>query len=146
MRHSYSEATDWIEIDISRFKHKLGAGYIDSHMLLMQMDRTPCLYLKTGVEHTLSLDSFFGEASSSLTYHGGEVTDEVKERLGIEKIVLNNGQLIAKCTKPGVGRIKIAAIIGGSEEGGGDNIGGMVIEREFELVVRGSKADNGGWL
>ena len=146
MRHSYSEATDWIEIDISRFKHKLGAGYIDSHMLLMQMDRTPCLYLKTGVEHTLSLDSFFGEASSSLTYHSGEVTDEVKERLGIEKIGLNNGQLIAKCTKPGVGRIKIAAIIGGSEEGGGENIGGMVIEREFELVVRGSKADNGGWL
>jgi hypothetical protein len=59
---------------------------------------------------------------------------------------IENGMLKVYCTKPGSGRIKVKAIAGGSVEGGNNNMGGMPIEREFELVVRGAVASNGGWL
>jgi len=59
---------------------------------------------------------------------------------------IKDGLLSITCTKPGVGRITVSAIVGGTEIGGGDNIGGMSVEREFEVVVRGAVAENGGWL
>ena len=52
-----------------------------------------------------------------------------------------DGKLCIKCTKPGTGRITIKAVIGT-----GSVTEGMEIEREVELVVRRSKAENGGWL
>ena len=137
----------WKNFSLEPYKGKLGGGYIDAHLLLMQMDSTPCLYIKSGEEATLSLDEYFGDDSESLTYQGCEVTDEVRDALGIQgKPRIENGLLTIQCNKPGTGRIKIYAIIGGESAGGGDSMGGMVVEREAELVVRGAKAENGGWL
>lgn len=134
-------------MDLTPFANNLGSGYIDAHLLLMQLDSTPCLYFKTGVAASLSLDEYFGSGSKSLTYQGCEVTDSVRTALDIEgEPYIEDGKLSIKCNKPGLGRIKVSAIIGGEEVGGGDNMGGMVVEREFELVVRGSVANNGGWL
>jgi hypothetical protein len=50
------------------------------------------------------------------------------------------------CTKAGIGRIKVKADAGDTLVGGNMIIGGMAMEREFEVVARGSVADNGGWL
>jgi hypothetical protein len=50
-----------------------------------------------------------------------------------------------KATKPGSGRIVVKAIVGGDHVGG-NTIGGSYVEREIEVVVRGAKAENGGWL
>lgn len=129
------------------YAKKLGAGYIDAHLLLMQLDSTPCLYFKTGVSTSLSLDEYFGGGSEDLAYQGCEVSDEVRDALGMQgKPRIENGMLSIQCNKPGSGRIKVYAIIGGPTVGGGDTMGGMLVEREFELVVRGAKAENGGWL
>ncbi|MBQ8204633.1 MAG: S8 family serine peptidase [Alistipes sp.] len=137
----------YYNIDLAPYAKKLGSGYIDAHLLLMQLDSTPCLYFKTGVATSLSLDEYFGGGSEDLTYQGCEISDEVRDALGMQnKPRIENGLLSIKCNKPGVGRIKVNAIIGGQTVGGGDVMGGMVVEREFELVVRGSVADNGGWL
>jgi hypothetical protein len=54
--------------------------------------------------------------------------------------------LTIHCTKAGIGRIKVKAIAGDTLVGGGNITGGMAIEREIEVVVRGSVATNGGWL
>ena len=133
--------------ELNKFQGKLGTGYIDAHLLLMQMDSTPCLYLRTGEQSLLSLDAYFGTASERLTYKDVEVSSSVMDELGITTTPkIENGQLKVACTKPGVGRIKVKAIAGGSVEGGNYNMGGMPIEREFELVVRGAVATNGGWL
>ncbi len=138
---------EYSTMELDLFANKLGSGYIDAHLLLMQLDSTPCLYFKSGVAASLSLDEYFGSGSKSLTYQGCEVTDSVRSDLGIEgEPCIEDGKLSIKCNKPGLGRIKVSAIIGGNEVGGGDNMGGMVVEREFELVVRGSVASNGGWL
>ncbi|MBO7190280.1 MAG: S8 family serine peptidase [Alistipes sp.] len=137
----------YYDIELNKFQGKLGTGYIDAHLLLMQMDSTPCLYLRTGEQSLLSLDAYFGTASQRLTYKDVEVSSSVMDELGITTTpTIENGQLKVACTKPGVGRIKVKAIAGGSVEGGNYNMGGMPIEREFELVVRGAVATNGGWL
>lgn len=138
---------NWTSLNLAPYAGKLGSGYIDAHLLLMQMDSTPCLYFKTGETAMLSLDEYFGDGSEALTYQSCEVSDEVREALGMNPSPrIENGLLRITCTKPGTGRIKVSAIIGGNIVGGGDVIGGMLVEREFELVIRGAKAENGGWL
>ena len=137
----------WEHADISYYKGKLGTGYIDAHKLLMQMDSTPCLYFRTGVQGQYSLEEYFGDGAKDLTYQGVEVSSEVKSELGITtNPTITNGELKITCSKPGVGRVKVKAIAGGNEVGGGNYMGGMAIEREFEIVVRGAVATNGGWL
>ena len=135
------------KVDISYYSGKLGTGYIDAHLLLMQIDSTPCLYFSTGVQGQYSLDEYFGDGSKGLTYQGVEVSSDVKSTLGITtNPTISNGELKITCSKPGTGRIKVKAIAGGSSVGGGNSMGGMAIEREFEIVVRGAVAANGGWL
>ena len=134
-------------VNISYYSGKLGSGYIDAHLLLMQMDSTPCLYLRTGVQSLLSLDEYFGDGAKGLTYQGVEISSTVKSELGITTdLTIESGKLKITCAKPGVGRIKVKAIAGGNKVGGGNSMGGMAIEREFEIVVRGAVATNGGWL
>lgn len=138
---------EYFNIYLDKYVGKLGTGYIDAHLLLMQMDSTPCLYLRTGEQSLLSLDEYFGDGSKNLTYKGVEMSSTVKSELGITTTpTVEAGKLNITCTKPGSGRIKVKAIAGGSVEGGNNNMGGMPIEREFELVVRGAVASNGGWL
>ncbi len=141
------DSGSYYSMDLAPYAKKLGSGYIDAHLLLMQLDSTPCLYFKTGEAALLSLDEYFGDGSEDLSYQGCEVSDEVRDALGMQtKPRIENGMLSIQCNKPGSGRIKVYAIIGGQTVGGGDLMGGMVVEREFELVVRGLVAENGGWL
>ena len=135
------------EIDLSKYAYKLGAGYIDAHLLLMQVEGTPCLYFPIGQTARLSLDEYFGGGSSTLVYDGCEMSQEACTTLGVTTApTIEDGKLKIKCTKPGTARITVRAIIGADYVGGGDNIGGMLLEREFEIVVRSAVAANGGWL
>ena len=137
----------YTNVNLASYAGKLGTGYIDAHLLLMQMDSTPCLYMRAGEQSQCSLDEYFGTASKNLTYQGVEISSAVKSELGISATpTIEGGLLNITCTKPGVGRIKVKAIAGGTYEGGGYEMGGMAIEREFEIVVRGAVASNGGWL
>lgn len=136
----------YTSIDLSRYVGQLGSGYIDAHRLMMQIENTPCIYVKRGSTAQVSLDEYFGAGAASLTYQGVEISDEARTTLGITTTpTISNGKLSIKCTKSGVARIKISAIIGGNAVGG-DSMGGMLVEREAEVVVRGSVASNGGWL
>lgn len=138
---------EYYGVPMETYQKMLGSGYIDAHKLLMQMDGTPCLYFQTGVAAELSLDEYFGGGSKDLTYTSLSISDEVREALGITTTpTIKEGLLNITCTKPGVGRITVKAIVGGQVLGGGDKIGGMTVEREFEIVVRGAVAENGGWL
>ena len=135
----------YVDMHLAPFAGKLGSGYIDAHLLLMQMDSTPCLYLSTNSDTFLSLDEYFGDGSKHLNYKECFASSKVRVELGIETLKLENGMLRIKATKPGSGRISVKAIVGGDHVGG-DYIGGSYVEREFEVVVRGSVATNGGWL
>ena len=134
-----------VYMSLAPYKGKLGSGYIDAHLLLMQMDNTPCLYLATNESATVSLNEFFGDGSKDLTYSGASAANDVRTELGIGTLKIENGQLVIKATNPGSGRIKVKAIVGGDHVGG-NYIGGSYVEREIEVVVRGRVADNGAWL
>ena len=135
----------YVDMSLEPYVGNLGSGYIDAHLLLMQMDNTPCLYFETGVESLLSLDEYFGGGSSSLNFEECNASSDVRQELGIQTLKIEEGMLKIKATKPGTGRVSVRAIVGGDQVGG-DQIGGSYVEREFEIVVRGAVAKNGGWL
>lgn len=138
---------EFFDMALDGYPGKLGSGYIDAHLMLMQMDGTPCLYLSTGDVAGLSLDAFFGGGSEDLTYLRAEISDEDKKRLGVTaEPYFENGMLRINCTNRGSARISVTAIVGGTSLGGGNEMGGMEVTREFEIVVRRAKAENGGWL
>lgn len=141
------ESGEYYDLQLEPYQGNLGTGYIDAHLLLMQIANTPCLYFTAGEETLCSLDEFFGDASQSLTYLGVDISDEAREAVGmVDTPTIENGKLKIKCTKRGTARITVRAIAGGENLGGGNAIGGMEIAREFEIVVRQSTAKNGGWL
>ena len=132
-------------MSLAPYVGRLGSGYIDAHLLLMQMDSTPCVYALTGEECSYSLDEYFGGGSKDLLYKECDASEDVRNELGVETLKVEGGQLKIKASKPGSGRIRVKAIVGGDHVGG-TYIGGSYVEREFEVVVRGAKASNGGWL
>lgn len=135
------------KIDMNKYVGLLGSGYIDAHLLLMQVEGTPCLYVAKGKEAALSLDNYFGDASEKLTYTNVTISAEDMTKLGINSApTVVDGKLHIKCGNSGTARISVTAIIGGESVGGGDNMGGMEVTRTFELVVRRATAPNGGWL
>ena len=141
------EAGKYLTMSIDKYKNKMGTGYIDAHLLLMQLDSTPCLYLSAGEQKSISLEEYFGGGAKDITYKGVEISDEVKSSLGITTTPkVKKGVLTICCTKAGIGRIKVKAIAGDALVGGNMIIGGMAMEREIEVVVRESVAANGGWL
>ena len=135
----------YVDISLAPYSGKLGSGYIDAHLLLMQMDSTPVIYALTGEEKTQSLDIYFGDGVKSLNSMECNASNDVRTALGIETLKIENGTLKLKATKPGSGRITVKAIVGGDHVGGA-TIGGSYVEREIEVVVRGKAASNGGWL
>ena len=132
-------------ISLEPYIGKLGSGYIDAHLLLMQMDSTPVIYALTGEEKIYSLEEHFGGGYEDLKYDSCNASNKVYTDLGIETLKIENGMLKIKATKPGSGRIIVKAIVGGDHVGG-NYIGGSYVEREIEVVVRGAAASNGGWL
>ena len=139
------EAGKYINMPLAPYAGKLGSGYIDAHLMLMQMDSTPVVYALAGETKSLALDDYFGGASAGLKYEECSASNDVRTALGIETLKVENGMLQIKATKPGSGRIVVKAIVGGDHVGG-STIGGSYVEREIEVVVRGTKAENGGWL
>ncbi len=135
----------YVNMNLAPYAGKLGSGYIDAHLLLMQMDSTPVIYALTNELKSEALGAFFGGAYAELKYEECTASNEVRTELGIETLKIENGMLHIKATKPGSGRITVKAIVGGDHVGG-SSIGGSYVEREIEVVVRGTKAENGGWL
>ncbi len=136
-------------ISAAKYKGKMGVGYIDAFKMLMNIQGTPCLTLRMGVKQNLSLASVLGGNPETLTFVNGGVgmSQADRVRLGVEGDVkvTDKGLLSIKCTKPGSAIIKITYIAGGTEAGSDDKVGGMVVERQVALLVRGF-ATNGGWL
>jgi len=127
------------------YRKNMGTGSIDAYQLLMQIEGTPCLPAKVGVQQVLSLDKFFGQASANLTYKSAEMSQADMDKLGITAApAFSYGKLQIKCTKPGVAKIKIKAMAGSSSANG--EMSGMEITKEFAIIARAVQAGNGGWL
>lgn len=136
-----------VEFDITPMKGGMGTGSIDAWRLLMQIEGTPSLTVKKGEICRVSLDEYFGGSSKNLTYTSVKIDDVSREYLGVEEDpFIKNGKLYIKCAKNGSAKIKISAIAGGTEVGGGAVLGGAEITKEVSILSRDIAASNGGWL
>jgi len=135
-------------VNLANYYHKMGTGSIDAWLLMMKIEGIPSMVAKIGEKQFLSLDSYFGTSSSSLTYLGVEISESDKQALGlVEDPYIEYGKLWIHPTKPGSVKIKVKAVGGGTAVGGGDNpTGGMEVSQDVSIVARYVKSSTGGWL
>ena len=107
-------------INLEKYRGKMGTGLTDAYQLLMQIEGTPCLKVKTGKLELVTLTKHFGGSAKDLTYMGVEISAEDMQKLGMAvEPKMYNGQLMIKCTKPGVAHITVKAVGGGNRPGTG---------------------------
>ena len=132
---------------LKNYYKRMGTGALDAWRLFMQIEGTPTVMVTAGERCSVDLKEYFGGSSVDLTYRGIEVSDEAREALGIKgDPKMDKGLLVIKCDKCGSAKIKISAIAGGGQLGGGNNIGGTEISREISIISRGVSSTNGGWF
>ena len=132
---------------LKTYHKRMGTGAIDAWKLLMQIEGTPSVMVKTGETCTVDLKQFFGESAADITYLDVTYDDEAKKTLGFASAPkVKNGALEIVCMKNGSAKVKVSAIAGGGQLGGGNNIGGSEIAREISIISRGVYSSNGGWL
>ena len=135
-------------LQLNTYKGKLGTGSADAYRTLMAVRGTMCYPAVVGEEVEIDLNDIMGDGNLSLTMlKNVEIPTTVAAKLGIEDApaVFKNKAYIT-CTKPGCGIIKLHAIAGGNELGGGNQKpGGMDITVEIALVVREVNDDH-GWF
>lgn len=86
-------------MQLRNYRKQMGTGAIDAYQLLMQIEGTPCLKAKVGVQQQLSLDKYFGKASANLTYLGVEISQADRTKLGISaEPTFVSGKLRLHCT------------------------------------------------
>ncbi len=136
-------------IDLTKYKGKMGVGYIDAFKALMNVEGIPCLTVRTGQRESKNLSDVLGGNVGMKTFIDGGVSmsQEDRERLGVEGdiTISSTGKLQIKCNKIGSAIVKISFIAGGSELGSDEATGGMAVTREVAILSRGF-ATNGGWL
>jgi hypothetical protein len=132
---------------LKNYHKRMGTGALDTWRLFMLIEGTPSIQVTAGERCSVDLKEYFGGSAADITYRGIEVSDEAREALGIKgDPKMDKGMLVIKCDKCGSAKIKISAIAGGGQLGGGNNIGGTEISREVSIISRGVSSTNGGWF
>ena len=132
---------------LKNYHKRMGTGALDTWRLLMIIEGTPSVQVTAGERCSVDLKEYFGGSATDITYRGIEVSDEAREALGIKgDPKMDKGLLVIRCDKCGSAKIKISAIAGGGQLGGGNNIGGTEITREVSIISRGVSSTNGGWF
>jgi hypothetical protein len=134
-------------IQLKVYNKRMGTGAIDAWKLLMNIEGTPSVMVQAGQSCSVDLKQYFGESAADITYLDVEFDDEARKALGLaSKPTVKKGVLEIKCMKNGSAKVKVSAIAGGGQLGGGNNIGGSEIAREISIISRGVYSSNGGWL
>ena len=134
-------------INMQTYHNRMGTGAIDAWKLLMQIEGTPSAMVQAGKKSQVDLSDYFGDSAADLTYLEIEVDDEAKKTLGLaSNPKITDGILDIVCMKNGSAKIKVSAIAGGVQLGGGSSIGGTRITREIAVISRGVHSGNGGWF
>lgn len=138
-----------VTVSLTKYKGKMGVGYIDAFKTLMNVEGIPCLTVRTGQREGKDLSDVLGGNVGTKTFIEGGISMSQKdrERLGVEGdiTISSTGKLQIKCNKIGSAIVKISFIAGGSELGSDEATGGMAVTREVAILSRGF-ATNGGWL
>ena len=133
------------QFNLDLYKGKMGTGKLDATLAIMNLRGATCIPVVVGEEFALKIGNIIGTGDIDVTMlKEFVIADDVKERLGITADFFSN-TIYIKCTKPGIGVMTVKYIAGGKTVGGGDSIGGKLMEKEVVIISRENN-DNGAWL
>ena len=133
-------------MNLDQYKGNMGTGKIDALMAIMSVRGAKCVPVTVGKELVLDIASLVGNGDIAVkAYNGYEISEDTKKRLGIDKVEFFSKSIYLTCTKSGIGVLTVKYIAGGDKVGGGDTVGGKLMEKDVVLVARDAN-DNGGWL
>lgn len=142
-------------MNLTSYNNKMGTGLIDAFRALMAVRGTVCIPIPIGEQVILDITNYIGNGKGTIKMLQSEISDEVKEKLGVTDCKFMGSKLLMTCTKPGCAIVTLKYVAGGSAVGGGQITGGMEAQQEFALIVRpgvkidegtGSPLNPGGWL
>lgn len=134
------------QMSLASYKGKMGTGRIDAFRAIMNVRGTTCVPATVGVELEVDINKYLGDGNLGLkVVKDYTISEADRAALGITGDTIFGDKLILTCTKPGCAVVKVGVVAGGSFVGGGQTVGGMLIEKEIAIISRVNN-DNGGWL
>lgn len=131
------------------YKGNMGTGKLDALMAIQSVRGTLCVPAIVGEEVELDPSMLIGGGSVKINVTGYtdnfKMSEETKNRLGIDKIDTFGGKVYFTPKNSGIGMVTIKYIAGGKSIGGGGTTGGKLMEKDVVVVVRDVN-DNGGWF
>jgi hypothetical protein len=134
------------EVALSGYRNKMGTGFVDAYRVMAAMRGTTCIPAVAGKETVVNVMDLIADGNTTIKISEDIIIpDDVRARLGIKNETIFGNDLIFTCENTGTGVIKIALVAGGDQVGGGNSMGGMRLEKEIAIIVRGShEADPDG--
>lgn len=134
------------EVALSGYRNKMGTGCVDAYRVMAAMHGTVCVPAVAGEETIVNVKSLIADGNTTIKISEDIIIpDDVRKRLGIKNETIFGDDLIFTCENTGTGVIKIGLVAGGDQVGGGNSMGGMRLEKEIAIIVRGShEADSNG--
>ena len=131
-------------MNLASYNNKMGTGLIDAYRVLMAVRGTTCIPIPLGEQIILDISAYIGDGGGTIKMLESEISDEVKEKLGMTDCKFMGNKLMMTCTKPGSALVTLKYVAGGNTVGGGQITGGMEAQQEFAFIVRpGVKVDEG---
>ncbi len=144
----YNNTTKTMNYANFKGKRLLGAGYIDAYKLLLQIDGTPYIVIKSGEEQTINLATHFGDGIKSAYFSKAEeVLDEgIESPIGLEIGGYTKGELTLKSTKSGVTTISVTLLVGGGSLSMPSQPFPTEVTKRIVIISRSNPSSNNGWL
>jgi subtilisin family serine protease len=145
-KYIYPGYEQYGQMNLSTYKGKMGTGKLDALMAIMDVRGAICVPATVGKECELKIQDFVGNGDIKVkAYSGYDISEQTKQRLGIERVEFFSTSVYFTCKNAGIGTITVKYIAGGDKVGGGQTTAGKLMEKEVVIVAREAN-DNGGWL
>jgi hypothetical protein len=137
-----------MEYESLKGKRLFGAGYIDTYKLLLQIDGTPYIVVKSGEDCVIDLAPHFGDGIKSAYFSSAkEVLDNGTESpIGLEIGAYSKGVLSIKTTKSGVTMLSVSLLVGGGSLNDKSRPIPTKVTKQIVIISRSFMSTNSGWL
>ena len=126
-------------VSLAPYYRQMGTGAIDAYRVMSAVRGIACVPAVAGEETVVNIKSLIADGNTSLKILEDIVIPaDVRERLGIRNETIFGDDLIFTCEKTGTGVITVGLVGGGDQLGGGSSMGGMRLEKEIAIIVRGN--------
>ncbi len=133
--------------DYAKYYKKLGTGRINAFKMLMHIEGITCISVPRGRSYSIDLAPYLKESSTVYKLIDMTASEEVAKRLGMENPPrLFGGKFLVNCNNIGSGIVEVSMIVGTDSASTDTQKGGLVIKKQFALIVRDEHSTNGGWL